>query len=435
MSGRRRVEIKSVKRLFDDFFKIDEIIVAHQQYDGKMSADQRRLNFERGDAVAVLLFNTDTRSVVLVEQFKVPSLIGRRRDDPAITDGWITEVMAGMVGPHETAEDAVIRETMEETGYEISAPELICKFLSSPGGTSERIFLYFAEVSEAARPDKGGGLGDEDVRVLEMNVNELFDRLARGQIDDPKLAIAAYWLKDNMPRIEALKPDTVRYAIKDRPGVIVGYKAGDIEYVKDVSIWVNSENTDMLMDRFIDRSISAKIRSLGANKDDEDNIVDDTIQESLRGMIGERARVRTGTVLVTESGMLRTSHHVRRIFHVAAVEGGLGRGVKADPEELKLCVKNVLSRADKENRKLWRRLCKTSLDSILIPMMGAGEGGVPIEMVAEKIIPTAIDYIRTTPDTTLKHIYFLAFKLRDKSACDNVLEYWRKHGVLERLGN
>jgi hypothetical protein len=29
----------------------------------------------------------------------------------------------------------------------------------------------------------------------------------------------------------------------------------------------------------------------------------------------------------------------------------------------------------------------------------------------------------------------LAFKLRDKSACDNVLEYWRKHGVLERLGN
>ena len=120
-----------------------------------------------------------------------------------------------------------------------------------------------------------------------MNVNELFDRLAKGQIDDPKLAIAAYWLKDNMPRIEALKPDTVRYAIKDRPGVIVGYKAGDIEYVKDVSIWGNSENTDMLMDRFIDRSISAKIRSLGANKDDEDNIVDDTIQESLRGMIGE----------------------------------------------------------------------------------------------------------------------------------------------------
>ena len=61
MPGRRRVEIKSEKRLLDDFFKIDEYSVSHEQYDGKMSADQRRLNFERGDAVAVLLLNVDTR--------------------------------------------------------------------------------------------------------------------------------------------------------------------------------------------------------------------------------------------------------------------------------------------------------------------------------------------------------------------------------------
>ena len=433
MQGRRRVEIKSEKRLFDDFFKIDEIVVSHQQYDGTMSADQRRLNFERGDAVAVLLFNTDTRSVVVVEQFKVPSLIGRRRENPAINDGWITEVMAGMIGPYETAEEAVIRETLEETGYEIHDPELICKFLSSPGGTSERIFLYYAEVSEAAKPSKGGGIADEDVRVLQLNVNELFDRLAKGQNDDPKLAIAAYWLQANMPRIESLGPGTMRYGIAGRPGTIVGYKTGDIEDVKDASIWVNSENTDMMMDRFIGRSISAKIRSLGANSDDEGNIVDDTIQESLRGMIGERAHVKIGTVLVTESGMLRSSHHVRRIFHVAAVQGGLGSGMKADPEDLKLCVRNVLVRADKENKKLWRRFCKASMDSILVPMMGAGDGGVPIETVADKIIRAAVDYLRTTPDTTLKQIYFLAFRLRDKSACDTVLEDLRKHKAIERL--
>ncbi len=435
MQGRRRVEIRSQKRLFDDFFKIDEIVVSHQQYDGKMSADQRRLNFERGDAVAVLLFNIDTRSVVLVEQFKVPTLIGRRRDDPAITNGWITEVMAGMIGPSETAEEAAIRETVEETGYQIKDPELICKFLSSPGGTSERIFLYFAQVNEAAKPSRGGGLADEDVRVLQISVNELFDRLAKGQIDDPKLAIAAYWLKDNMARIESLSPDTVRYGIVGRPGLIVGYKTGDIEDVKDVNIWVNSENTDMIMDRFIGRSVSAKIRTLGANKDDDDNIIDDVVQEGLRDAIGERAHVKIGTVLVTEAGLLRSTHHVRRIFHVAAVQGGLGRGVKADPEELRLCVRNVLVRADKENKKLWRRLCKTSMDSILFPMMGAGDAGVPIETVAVKIIRAAIDYLRTTPDTTLKEIYFLAFKLRDKSACDNILQDLCDHKVLERLGS
>jgi nudix-type nucleoside diphosphatase (YffH/AdpP family) len=133
MKGRSRVEIRSQKLLLDDFFKVNEVIVSHQQYDGKMSPDQRRLVFERGDAVAALLFNIDTRSVVLVEQFKIPSLVGRRRDDPATTNGWITELMAGMINENETAEDAVIRETLEETGYKIKDPQFICKFFSSPG--------------------------------------------------------------------------------------------------------------------------------------------------------------------------------------------------------------------------------------------------------------------------------------------------------------
>jgi ADP-ribose pyrophosphatase len=85
---------------------------------------------------------------------------------------------------------------MEETGYQIRDLKLISMFFSSPGGTSERIFLYFAEVREADRVGKGGGIDDEDVSVLQMPVAELFDRLAKGAIDDPKLTIAAYWLRN-----------------------------------------------------------------------------------------------------------------------------------------------------------------------------------------------------------------------------------------------
>src|SRR5260370_42359680 len=132
MSGRRRVRIHSYdktslfKRLLDDFFKVDGYWVSYELYlkeDGaatgaknksaqKVSAEMlawkpkeppeegmseyvARLNFERGDAVGVLLFNTDTRSVVLVEQFKLPTLIGRRRNEAGTQDGWIGEGMAG----------------------------------------------------------------------------------------------------------------------------------------------------------------------------------------------------------------------------------------------------------------------------------------------------------------------------------------------------
>ena len=47
----------------------------------------RGMVFERGNSVAVLLFNRDRRAVVLVEQFKAPALVARRRDDPTTTDG------------------------------------------------------------------------------------------------------------------------------------------------------------------------------------------------------------------------------------------------------------------------------------------------------------------------------------------------------------
>ena len=190
-----RAVIARQQRLFDDFFKIDELLVTHRQIDGTTSSVQRRLVFERGDSVAVLLFNRDRRTVVLVEQFKAPTLIARRRDDPATTDGWLVEPLAGMIDTGEAPEAAAIRETLEETGYRIREPELIGRFFVSPGGTSERVFLYFAEVGDADRVGMGGGIDDEDIKVLEIGLEELFEQIARGLIEDAKLAIGAYWLQ------------------------------------------------------------------------------------------------------------------------------------------------------------------------------------------------------------------------------------------------
>jgi ADP-ribose pyrophosphatase len=202
MSAGRRVEIRRQTRLFDDFFKIDELIVKHQRYDGSVSGEERRLVFERGDAIAVLLFDEEARAAVLIEQFRAPTLIARRRDDPASTDGWIIELVAGMIDQGETAEQAAVREVFEETGYRITNPRPIGQFFSSPGGSDERFLLYFARVKEAQRDGKGGGIaGEEDIKVFHLGVDDLFRELARGTVEDPKLAIAAYWLKDNIDRL------------------------------------------------------------------------------------------------------------------------------------------------------------------------------------------------------------------------------------------
>ena len=197
MSGSRKAEIHASVRKFDGLFKVDEIDVSHQTLGGEMSR-QRRLVFERGDAVAVLLYDPDDDEVVVVNQFRVATLVARRRDNPETQDGWITEAVAGMIDNGETPEDAVIREAMEETGYRISNPHPICTFFSSPGGTSERVFLYFAKIDKRDKVDKGGGIDDEDVSIVHVSAGELFNQLANGQIEDPKLAIAAYWLQNYM---------------------------------------------------------------------------------------------------------------------------------------------------------------------------------------------------------------------------------------------
>jgi ADP-ribose pyrophosphatase len=196
MPRSRKAEISRQTRLFDDFFKIDEVVVSHERQNGTMSPGERKLVFERGDSVAIILLDVDTKAVVLVDQFKVPTLLGRRRDDKTTTDGWIAEAIAGMIDPGETAEEAIVRETREETGYRISHPKLIGKFFPSAGGSSERVFLYFASVRDSDRIGKGGGIEGEDVTIVTIPAPDLFDRLDKGLIEDSKLALGAYWLKD-----------------------------------------------------------------------------------------------------------------------------------------------------------------------------------------------------------------------------------------------
>jgi ADP-ribose pyrophosphatase len=103
-----------------------------------------------------------------------------------------------MIEPDETPSETAIREALEETGYRITAPELIGSFFPSPGGSSERIFLHFAEVRDADRVGPGGGGEGEDVRVVLLPAAELFERLDSGLIDDAKLIIAANWLRGHL---------------------------------------------------------------------------------------------------------------------------------------------------------------------------------------------------------------------------------------------
>lgn len=184
----RRVDVRGRKRLLDDFFKVDALELSWERGDGTMSPPLRRLVFERGDAVAAVVRHRESRALLFTEQFRAPVL---GKGDP-----WLVELVAGMIDAGETPEVALARELAEELGFAIAHVEPIATFFVSPGGTSERIWLYYAEVSDAGRLGDGGGVQaeHEDIRVLWLPEADARAALAAGRFADAKTIIGLQWL-------------------------------------------------------------------------------------------------------------------------------------------------------------------------------------------------------------------------------------------------
>ena len=188
----KRVEILNQRVVFNDVFKIREVTVRHEKFNGQMSDPLRRLVFERGDSAAALLLNRDTQKVILINQFRYPTY----EKGP----GWIYEVVAGMVNQDEQPEETIRREVREEIGYKVGELQPIATFYVSPGGSSERIVLYFAEVGNADRVSAGGGRAaeHEDIEQVELTLPELWTALRHGDIVDAKTLIAVQWLRGRL---------------------------------------------------------------------------------------------------------------------------------------------------------------------------------------------------------------------------------------------
>lgn len=179
-------EVERSRVLLDDFFKVDEVWVRRRNQHGELSDPQRILSLERGHSVAVLLHNLDTDRVILVNQFRYPA---------HADGGWITETVAGMLDDHEAPEHAARREAFEETGYRLDELRHVATFYTSPGGSSERIYLYLAEVTNASRIGAGGGLADqgEDISLREYTPGDLARAIATGELKDAKTLVAGLW--------------------------------------------------------------------------------------------------------------------------------------------------------------------------------------------------------------------------------------------------
>ena len=223
-------------------------------------------------------------------------------------------------------------------------------------------------------------------------------------------------------------PETIRYRLVDDPGRTIGIKTGDILDVNDVDVWVNSENTDMEMDRFIGKTISANIRYGGATKDKKGRVIEDTIALALRSAMGSRRRSKIGTVHSTTPGALWEKRNVKRIFHVASVLGVIADGAKAERKEMKKVTINSLEAIEKRSQ----RLILSRYTSALLPMFGAGDGGLQVEETFPEIVKGIFEFFEKPGKPLLSSVFISAYSVDTRTYVVDSLDQNEK---LERIDN
>ena len=189
-------EIVQAETPFERYLRVDTFRFRHRLFSGNWSAVRSYDVLRRGQAVAIVLFDPDHDSVVLIEQFRLPALL-------AGSSPWQIEAAAGMIDSEETPEAVAIRETREETGLAlIGDPILIQRYLSSAGGSDESVALFCGRVdSTLAAGVHGLAEEHEDIRVVVKSLPEIEALLDAGAIESGHTLIALFWLLRHRDRL------------------------------------------------------------------------------------------------------------------------------------------------------------------------------------------------------------------------------------------
>ncbi len=187
--------VHAKERLYQGFFNMVRYRFSHALFGGGESPPLDREVLLRGDAAAVLIWDVERDEFLLVEQIR-PGAFAHE------SGPWLTEIVAGMVGEGESPEEVVRREAREEADVEVTDLVPMLRYMPSPGGSSERLWLYLgrADLSKAGGvfglPEEG-----EDIRAFCLPTADALARLERGEIDNSMSVIALQWWQLNRHKL------------------------------------------------------------------------------------------------------------------------------------------------------------------------------------------------------------------------------------------
>lgn len=186
-----KVKIIGIKNLSNAHYKLDKVDFEYQTNNGSWQTQSREC-YDRGDGAAILLYNPNKKTVILIKQFRMPSYLNGN------ATGMMIEVCAGLLDEN-NPEACIIKEVEEETGFKISNPKKVFELYSTPGAVTEKIHYFIAEYNDEMKISDGGGLEEEheEIEVLEINFENALTMVSKGEINDAKTVVLLQYAKLN----------------------------------------------------------------------------------------------------------------------------------------------------------------------------------------------------------------------------------------------
>jgi nudix-type nucleoside diphosphatase (YffH/AdpP family) len=174
-----RIRVQNVRVLSDNYATLKDTTFEWRRANGEWQT-QTRETFDRGNAAALLPYNLEQRTVVLVRQFRYPAYANGY-------DDLMIEAVAGMLDKA-SPEVRIRAEAEEETGYRLGEIQKIFEAFMSPGAVTEKLHFFVAEYQPDMRIGSGGGIADEgeDIEVLELWIEQALAMIGDGRIVDAK---------------------------------------------------------------------------------------------------------------------------------------------------------------------------------------------------------------------------------------------------------
>ncbi len=201
LSRARDLNIVGRDSPFRGFFGVDRFRLRHRLFAGGWGEEMTREVFMHPPTVAVLPYDPERDSVVMIEQLRAGPL--GHGGEP-----WLLEIVAGFMEKGEAPQAVARREACEKAGIALADLEPIASYYPSPGSSSEYLTLFCARVDARDAGGIHGHPGEgEDIQVRVLPYPSARDALRDGDIVSSHAIIALQWLALNRRRLrEAWSP-------------------------------------------------------------------------------------------------------------------------------------------------------------------------------------------------------------------------------------